>query len=139
MPLKRTNLIPATLQEKEKEIERKVEKERVKEREREREKVFPSLKDSDTSYRSVRATGGTGGGGGVGVKAGTGTGTEASSSTRKSRYFHLLVFIFFPSFFISYCISFLSQSFPFMCRIISQFFLIETAYTYSCISISIFK
>ena len=101
LPLKRTNLIPAALQEKEKERERKIEKERVKEREREREreKVFPSLRDSESSNRSVRAHGGGGGAGG-GVR-----GTEACSSTRKSRYLHLFLFILFSSFSILYVTS----------------------------------
>ena len=87
LPLKRTNLIPATLQQKEKEREGMIEKERIKEKvkekekeeEREREKVFPSLRDSESSNRSVRAYE-----------------TEACSSTRKSRYFNLCLFIFFP-------------------------------------------
>lgn len=91
LPLKRTNLIPATFQEKEKERERRIERERVKEREREREKVFPSLRDSESSYRSVRAAV-------AGVKAGTGT--EACSSTRKGRYCHLF-FLSSSPFFLS--------------------------------------
>ena len=91
LPLRRTNLIPTSLYEKENEKEREMAKER--------EKAFPSLRDSDTSNRSVRA-------GGAGVKIGTGT--ESCSSVQNCRCcfafplnFNLYTFFIFSSYFLS--------------------------------------
>lgn len=88
LPLKRTNLIPVTLQEKEREKER--DRERERERERENQKVFPSLRDPETSPRLMA-------GGGAEGKAGEGIGmrTESCTSLRKGRYYsaHHLLFL----------------------------------------------
>ena len=76
LPLKRTNLIPASLQEREKEKERERDRERERERERENQKVFPSLRDPDASPRLIAG----GGGGKAGMR------TESCTSLRKGRY-----------------------------------------------------
>lgn len=87
LPLKRTHLIPAGLQEKERE---------ERERERENQKVFPSLRDPDASPRLM--AGGAGGG-----KAGIGTGmrTESCTSLRKGRYYSAHHLLFLSTFILS--------------------------------------